>query len=128
MIEGIPSRFYLKERKRVMPFLENFSKRSLNRWTVEQLERDIMAADKQCWKIGDYQGVCLTSVGADAVNIEACAGLRRHEWQEALDDTLKQWAKDLGKSRIIALVRPGWEKFGKNRGYRTKHIEMVLEL
>lgn len=128
MIVGIPAAQYLDHRESVLPFLENFARRSLGRWTVDQLEVDVMARDRQIWNINDFQAVGMTSVGAEAVNIEACSGVRRHEWQEEFDDTVKKWARSLGKKRIIATVRPGWARFGKARGYRETHREMTLEL
>lgn len=128
MINGVTSWVYPSMRDRVIPFLENFAKRSHGRWTVEQLETDIMSKRKQCWSIKDFQAVCLTSLGREEVNIEACAGTRRHEWQDALDAELREWARALGKKRVIAKVRPGWSKFGKKQGYKTAHYEMILEL
>lgn len=128
MIQGIPSAQYVEYRDEIMPFLQGFARRSLGRWTPEQLEMDIIKAKRQVWSIKDFQALCMTSVGPEAVNIEACAGVRRHEWQEDLDNTLREWAKAMGKARIIALVRPGWAKFGKRQGYREAHREMVLEL
>lgn len=112
----------------LQPFFENFAHRSLGRWTVKSLISDVESRERQVWSIRDFQAVCLTSVSPESVNIDACAGIRRHEWQEELDDTLRDWARSLGKKRIIALVRPGWSKFGKKQGYREAHREMVLEL
>lgn len=128
MITGVLSTSFFAEEPHLRPFIENFAKRSLGRWTYEAYARAILGQEMQAWKIKDYQAVCLTTVGPEAVNIEACAGIRRHEWQEELDDTLKAWARSLGKKRIIATVRPGWSKFGRSRGYREVHREMALEL
>ena len=128
MIEGIPAAEYIKHRDEISPFLQGFARRSLGRWTPEQLEMDIIHRDRQVWNIHDFQALCMTSVDREVVNIDACAGVRRHEWQEELDETIRWWAKQLGKKRIIALVRPGWAKFGKTQGYREAHREMVVEL
>ncbi len=128
MINGVPSNVYPKVRKRVMPFLENFAKRSHGRWTVDGLESSIMNGEKQCWSANDFQAVILTSLGNDEVNIEAAAGVRRKEWQDAFDSEIKKWARHLGKSRIIAKVRPGWSKYGQTKGYKVAHYEMILEL
>jgi hypothetical protein len=124
----VPAAQYPEVRGAVYPFLEHFASRSLGRWTPEGLDAAILERDKQLWIIGDLQAVCLTSVGPEAVNIEACAGTNRREWQEALDDEIRAWAKALGKKRIIATVRPGWSRWGKTRGYRMAHAEMVLEV
>ncbi len=128
MINGVPSSIYPTVRKSVIPFLENFADRSHGRWTVDGLEKSIMSGEKQCWSINTFQGVALTSIGVNEVNIEAAAGVRRSEWQDALDDEIREWARHLGKSRIIAKVRPGWSKFGKSKGYKLAHYEMILEL
>lgn len=126
IVEGVPCGEV--DFPKIEDFLENFARRSLGRWTVESLMQSILGREKQVWKINDYQALCLTSVGHESVNIEACAGIRRHEWQGALDDELRRWARALGKKRIIALVRPGWAKFGKAQGYKEAHREMVLDL
>lgn len=128
MIVGIPADHYAEFRDELAPFLRGFAKRSLGRWTYESLEMDILRRERQVWNIHDFQALAMTSVGADAVNIDAAAGVRRHEWQAELDDVLREWARSLGKKRIIALVRPGWAKWGKTRGYREAHREMTLEL
>lgn len=128
MILGIPSWEYIEHRDKITPFLQGFARRSLGRWTAEHLEMDIIRAARQVWNINDFQALAMTSVGPEAVNIEACAGVRRHEWQEELDETIRYWARELGKKRIIALVRPGWARFGRAQGYREAHREMVLEL
>lgn len=127
-VNGIPAAEYAAVRDKVLPFLEGFAARSFGRSTVASLEGDILAREMQVWAIGDFQAVCLTSVGPDSVNIHFCAGIRRHEWQEDLDNEIQAWARALGKKRVIATVRPGWAKWGKQRGYREAHREMVKEV
>lgn len=128
MIVGIPADQYVDHMDSLAPFLRGFAQRSLGRWTLESLEMDIINRDRQIWNIHDFQAVGMTSVGPEAVNIDAAAGVRRREWQEEFDETVKKWARSLGKKRIIATVRPGWARFGKARGYREAHREMVLEI
>lgn len=128
MIVGILADHYIDHRDRLEPFLRGFARRSLGRWTYESLEMDILARNRQVWNINDFQAVGMTSVGPESVNIDAASGIRRHEWQEEFDVVVRKWARSLGKKRIIATVRPGWSRFGKQRGYREAHREMTLEL
>ena len=128
MIWGVPAVKYPEYKESILPFLENFASRSMGRWTVEELEAAITEREKQVWVFGEFQMVCLTSLSRESVNIEACAGIRRGEWQELLDDKIIEWGQALGKKRVIALVRPGWAKFGKSRGYREAHREMVRSI
>ena len=128
MIEGIPARLYPPVRHRCLPFLENFVARSMGRWTVEDLENDVLDSSRQLWRIGDFQALAMTALDAENVIIDAAAGVRRHEWQDELDRTLREWGKALGKRRIIAFVRRGWEPFGRSRGYRVSHVEMTVDL
>lgn len=128
MIRGIPAADYHEYRDKIVPFFEGFAKRSLGRWTVDGLEADVANRDRQVWCINDFQALVLTSVGPESVNIDACSGVRRHEWQDEFDDIVRAWALQLGKRRIIALVRPGWARWGKTKGYREAHREMVMEL
>lgn len=128
MISGLPSTILPSVQKEIWPFLEGFADRSRERWTADSLWSALMECDKQAWMVGDWQAVCITSVTEYAIHIEACSGIRRHEWQEELDETLTAWAKELGKDRIFALARPGWAKYGNKRGYREIHREFVKEL
>ena len=130
IIEGVSASDFENHRGRVLPFLEEFAASSQGRVSADLLETGILEKTRQLWVIGTgrVQAVCLTSVGPDNVNIDFCAGVEREKWQVELDNTIKGWAKRLGKHYIIATVRPGWAKFGKSRGYKEKHREMVLEL
>lgn len=127
-VEGIQSARIPAEMSNIWPFLENFAARSHERLTAKGLLDACLARDKQVWKIGDWQGLCLTSVGQNEVNIEACAGIRRHEWQADLADEIEAWARALGKKRVFAKTRPGWAKFGKTRGYKEIHREFMIEV
>ena len=128
MISGLPSTMIASVKGQIWPFLEGFASRSRGRWTADGLWVALLERDKQAWLIGDWQAICLTSVSEYAIHIEACAGVRRHEWQDELDNTLSDWARALGKDRIFALVRPGWAKYGIKRGYTEIHREFVKEL
>lgn len=128
MIRGIPAAQYGDFRDDIWPFLLGFADRERDGTTAHDLESGVIARDRQVWCINDFQALALTTVAVDAVRITHCAGVRRHEWQEAFDDEIRAWAKALGKPRIIALVRPGWARFGLARGYREIHREMMLEL
>lgn len=128
MIAGIPARDYIANKARILPFLQGFVDRSSGKWTLFDVERDILESNRQVWSINDFQALGMTSVGPETVHIDACAGVRRHEWQEEFDEVIRDWARALGKKRIIANVRPGWARWGKTRGYREAHREMILEL
>lgn len=82
----------------------------------------------QVFCINNFQALCLTAVSPEAVSIEACAGRDRIEWQDDLDDAIKGWARQEGKARVISMMRPGWVRHAKTRGYREGHREMVCEL
>lgn len=116
------------DRDRLRPFFENFAAREHDHTIAAEYEADLLSGLRQAWVINDFQAVCLTKLTTDCVRITHCAGLRRHDWQEELDDVLRQWARALGKKRIVALVRPGWAKFGRSRGYKEAHREMVTEI
>lgn len=128
MISGLPSSILPSVQAEIWPFLEGFAARSHGRWTADGIWKELMEHDKQAWLIGDWQAVCVTSVSNHAIHIVACAGVRRHEWQDKLDSALEEWARELGKSRIFAMTRPGWAKYGKKRGYKEIHREFVREL
>jgi hypothetical protein len=128
MIQGIPSHLYFTWRREITPFLENFASRDLDGFTAKDFEADILERDRQVWSISHFQALALTCLTPQAVRITHCAGVRRHEWQEAYDAEMRAWAKALGKQRVIGTVRPGWSRFGKAQGYREVHREMALEL
>lgn len=128
MIRGILVAEYPENREKIIPFLHGFAGRDLDGITVAQLEESILDRDKQVWSVNDFQAVCMTCVTTDAVRIERCAGVRRHEWQAELDDEIRAWAKALGKRRVVILGRPGWKPWAKNRGYREIHCELAVEV
>lgn len=128
MINGIPAAQYLDYREKVLPFLSKFAELSLGRATVESLEAAIGRRERQVWAINEFQAVCVTSLSPESVNIDFAAGVRRHEWQQELDEEMRKWARALGKKRVIAHVRPGWSKWGNSRGYKEAYREMVLEI
>lgn len=128
MVSGIPAFDFYKHRDRILPFLANFAARDLDGTDVAEFEREILDRKRQVWSINDFQALALTCLTDEAVRITHCAGVRRHEWQEEYDEEMRRWAHALGKKRIIATVRPGWSKWGRTRGYRERHREMVLEV
>ncbi|MEL6361725.1 MAG: hypothetical protein AAFR21_11625 [Pseudomonadota bacterium] len=128
MIEGIEARNYQEYRHLIWPFLENFASRDLDGMTAEEIEYEILDRRTQVWNINNFQAVALTRVTRDAVRLERCAGIRRHEWQNEMVDALENWARALGKKRFIGTIRQGWWPFAKERGYKEKHREVVRKL
>lgn len=128
MITGIPSKHFPDVRSRVRPFIENIASRDLDGTLPEEIEAEIESATRQLWVINDFQAICLTRVTREAVRIEAATGTRRKEWQEELDEKMVEWARALGKKRVVGLVRPGWYKWAKTRGYRLVHSQLAIEV
>ena len=128
MIRGIPADAYPQYRGQVLPFLANFAARDLDGETVADFERRILDRDAQVWCINEFQALALTALTRDAVRITHAAGVRRQDWQEAFDEEIRRWGRALGKKRVVAMVRPGWARWGRTRGYREAHREMRIEL
>lgn len=128
MIVGIPRHEFPAARDRLRPFLEDFARHNPDGVTAEMYELGVLQGQWQVWSINDFQAVCLTCLAPEAVRVHGCAGEARNEWQDALDDHLRDWAQALGKKRIVGLVRPGWARWAKTKGYRETHRELVLEL
>jgi hypothetical protein len=114
--------------ERLRPWLEHFAARSHGRATAESLASDIASHVRQAWVCGDYQAVVLTSVHPDAVTIDFCAGRRRQDWQQDVDETVCAWARSLGKRWVISSARPGWTAYARERGYRETHREFAKEI
>jgi hypothetical protein len=113
---------------KLRPWLEHFAARSHGTTTAEALAVEIAEQMRQAWVCGDYQAVILTSVHPDAVKIDFCAGSRRQEWQQDVDETVCAWARELGKRWVISLARPGWTAYARERGYRETHREWAKEI
>lgn len=128
MIYSVPVEDYPALAPRIWPFLKGFEDRDLDGATARDMEEEILARRVQVWVIGDFKALALTRVTRDAVRIDRCAGKDRGEWQGALLDMMKGWASDLGKRRVISLMRPGWSGFAKQVGARERHREYTLEL
>lgn len=128
MIEGVALGDFDKVRDSVRGYLEGVAARDLDGATVDDIERDIITGRSQLWLINEGQAICLTCITKEAVRVEAAVGSKRREWQEELDDHLKNWAKALGKKRVVGLVRPGWYKWAKTQGYRLVHSQIAIEV
>lgn len=127
-VSGIPLDAVASNLPAMRPFLENFARRDMDGYTVEDFERDILDGAAQAWKINDWQALALTYLTKEAVRITHCAGSDRTAWQEPLEQAIREWGRALGKKRVVATVRPGWSRFAKERGYREAHREMVMEI
>lgn len=123
MIEGL-----IGYDDRLLPALESCAERSLGRFTVSGLIEDIFELKKQVYVLNDWQGVCITSCYEDYIYVHCAFGENSEEWRDELDDHLRAWAKATGKTRIFGLVRPGWSKWAKSRGYKELHRELGLEV
>lgn len=128
MIEGILSTEFFRVRDQVRPFLESIAKRDLDGTTVEEMEMEFLNKTNQLWVINNFQAICVTRVTREAVRVEAATGVNRRAWQGELDDHLREWAKALGKKRVVGLVRPGWYKWAKTQGYRLVHSQLAVEV
>ncbi|WP_299949073.1 hypothetical protein [uncultured Ruegeria sp.] len=128
MIRGVPAAEIPSLLDSLKPFIEKFASISRGRFTVKTLFQDIMERDRQVWVAGDFQAVCMTSIGLSSVNIDFCAGVRAREWQSDLEQEIRTWAISLGKKRIFVTGRRGWERFGKPLGYREIERNYMLEL
>lgn len=128
MIVGIPSHQIEAEWENIRPFFENFEKRSHGRWTVESLLRNVLSCQNQVFSVNNYQALVLTSVMPESVNIDACSGSGRKEWQDEVVDHITEWAKVLGKKYVISMARPGWSKFFVPKGFKEIHREYLIEV
>ena len=128
MIRGILSTDFMSVREKVRPFIENIASRDLDGTTADEIEKDILQRNSQLWVINDFQAICLTHVTREAVRVEAAVGTNRRAWQSELDEHLREWAKRLGKKRVVGLVRPGWYKWAKTQGYRLVHSQLAIEV
>lgn len=110
------------------PFLINFAEHSHARSTAIQLLEAVMREEMQVYVVDDFKAVCLTSVHPEHIEINCCAGSDREDWQDELEAHVAEWAKAIGKKRVIMITRPGWSKWAKSRGYRLAHTELVREI
>lgn len=128
MIWGIHPSDIPEYAERLAPFLMNFAEKSHSRTTAVQLLDAIMARGMQVYVADDFKAVCLTSVHPDHVEINCCAGEDRTEWQDDLEAHIAEWARFLGKKRVIMIARPGWQKWARGKSYMVAHVELVREL
>ena len=127
-IEGVPAADVPLHYDRIWALLEKCAVRSTGRKSARDLYDDCRTGNKQLWVVGHYQAILLTHVGDDYVSIDFCAGTGRLQWQEAIDAEICGWARHLGKKRVFALGRPGWDSFSKSAGYREINREYVKDV
>ena len=128
MIWGIHSSDIPGYAERLAPFLMNFAEKSYSRTTAVQLLDAIMAKDMQVYVADNFKAVCLTSVHPDHIEINCCAGEDRTEWQDELEAHIAEWARFLGKKRVIMIARPGWQKWARGKSYTVAHVELIRDL
>lgn len=116
------------DRERLWPFLENFAARSHGQMTADDFWNDIEAREKQAYVVNDWQAVFVTSLHEEHIYMHGCAGERSDEWRGEVDDFMRAWARATGKKRLIGMVRPGWVRWAKTRGYMEAHRELILEV
>ena len=128
MICGIHAKDIQEYAERLAPFLINFAEHSHSRATAIQLLDEIMSENMQAYVVDDFKAVCLTSVHPEHIEINCCAGSERDGWQDELEAHIAEWAKAIGKKRVIMITRPGWSKWAKTKGYKLAHTELVRDL
>lgn len=114
--------------ERLAPFLIDFADHSQARATAIQLLEAVMDERMQAYVVDDFKAVCLTSVHPEHVEINCCAGSDREDWQDELEAHIAEWARAMGKKRVVMITRPGWSKWAKTKGYGLSHVELVREL
>ena len=128
MIKGVLAYQIPEQLSEIRSFLDKFEKISHGRVSSDLLLKDLLMRDRQLWVINDYQAVCLTSVQHDTVCIDFCAGVRAKEWQGELENKIREWGRKLGKKKVVATGRKGWEKFGNTRGFKEVGRVYVSEI
>ena len=92
---------------------------------------DVAQKERQLWVLedaGEVQAVVLTRIAADRLKtceVTHCAGQNRREWQH-LFPALEHWAREIGCKRILAIVRPGWERILKDMKKTHVTLERAL--
>lgn len=91
---------------------------------------DVLERRRQCWIAYDerVRAVALTELSDKDVTMTHCAGHGREDWQGAMVDEIRAWARHKGVKRFIAVCRPGWVKMLKEQGLRETHRVMEQDL
>ena len=128
MIRIVPTGEYPALRDKVRKHLEAFVTLSCGDWTLEGLDRDISAGRLFLILINDGQAAGLAALTNSSVEGHAIAGKGRADWQEELDDVMRDWARRLGKRRVRIFPRRGWWRFLESRGYRQTEIVAEVKI
>lgn len=117
--------------ERLTPFLGEFLEGG--RYTIDDRLEDIRRGDRQCWMIldkGQIRAVALTQISAERFKtcwITHLTGEGLREWATAFNE-IEAWARHMGCTRIEAVARPGYERFGERFGLRKTHVVLTKEL
>lgn len=112
---------------------DSFAERSQESDTAEDIAGQVIAKTSQCWIVWDNEvkAVALTEVkeGREkSVTLTHCAGRNREEWQAALVEEIRNWAKHIGATRFATVNRPGWTPFLRGMGLRETHRVMEQDI
>jgi hypothetical protein len=116
-------------KSRVAEILERFSD---DEYTIEDVEKMILARDAQLWTTTDKDAIYITQILIKKNHKELFGWmfhadlLKDGHWQ--LWESVKEWAKSQGCTKQRVVIRPGFEKAFAKHGWNKRHITMTQEI
>lgn len=96
------------------PFLAAAVERPRSGLTMDHAALMLVTGQWVAWRVyvdGEMMAVATTQVVEDAVHVITVGGSRWSRWGATLERTLRRYARDLGKTKIVAHCRPGMARW-----------------
>lgn len=109
---------------------------ALERYDTGFSEADVLKAlllkEMQLWVAGDYDAVVITQILVmpqhKVCNLFAIAGKDMNAWSDEMEETISEWAVQMGCKYLAGSGRKGWQRYCEPRGWSNIGVMMGKEL
>ena len=121
----------------ILPYIERALERGNGDFTPEYIMGRVVDGDYQLWAgidTGDIQFVAVTRLEYfESSEKTVClvmwlAGKNMTDWFEQVTAEIESWAITRGCNELRIIGRPGWERVGKQEGFRKTHTILAKQL
>ncbi|MGL4232948.1 MAG: hypothetical protein ACRCWJ_16400 [Casimicrobium sp.] len=128
------------------PMLERAVMRGHGYVSLDEVRQCLENGDMQAWAIieqaesygviykqeGKLLAVCATEVKSytskKAVCFNALGGSKMNEWLDLLIEMVRNFAREVGATELVAVGRRGWVRQLSSRGFDEKMVTVVKEI
>jgi hypothetical protein len=118
----------------IQPLMQSFYERAEGRYEPEDIRELLKNNSFTLWAVvhnRELKSIVMNSIvqypRLKELQIFMCAGDGYKDWV-GLVETIAQYGRDMGCTKITALTRLGWDKILSNLGFKKTHIYLERNL